>query len=78
MQSSTPKAHTFLTVEEGQARSEVARGLGFALASTSDPQGSSMLLSAQHLFVSYGVLGIGVILFLETGLLLGVILRVRR
>ena len=33
-----------------------------------------MLLSAQYLLVSYGVLGIGVILFLETGLLFGVIL----
>jgi hypothetical protein len=30
---------------------------------------ASMLLSAQHLLVTYGVLGIGVILFLETGLL---------
>lgn len=34
----------------------------------------SILLSAQHLLISYGVLGIGVILFLETGLLLGIIL----
>jgi membrane-associated protein len=35
---------------------------------------ASMLLSAQHLLVTYGVLGIGVILFLETGLLFGIIL----
>lgn len=33
-----------------------------------------MLFSAQHLLVTYGVLGIGVILFLETGLLFGIIL----
>lgn len=33
-----------------------------------------MLLNAQHLLVSYGVIGIGVILFLETGLLIGIVL----
>ncbi len=33
-----------------------------------------MLLSAGHLLSSYGVIGIGVILFLETGVLLGLVL----
>jgi membrane-associated protein len=33
-----------------------------------------MLLSAQHLLLDYGVIGIGVILFCETGLLVGIVL----
>jgi membrane-associated protein len=33
-----------------------------------------MLLSASHLLASYGVIGIGIILFMETGLLIGIVL----